>query len=117
MDPHPPISSRIAIARFAEQAVAADTGVSPTEGGGRWLTRDGERTIPGIVATASGDGRVEVGLHLIAHLPPRPLEQQVENLRNEILASARQARLAEGLGRIDVTIHDLREADEGGEAA
>lgn len=28
-----------------------------------------------------------------------------------------RARLGEGLGRIDVTIHDLREVDEGGEAA
>lgn len=117
MDPRHPISTRIAIARSAERVVAADSGVSPTDGGGRWLTRDGDRTIPGIVAAASGDGRVGVGLHLVAHLPPRPLAHQVASLRSEILASARRARLGEGLGRIDVTIHDLREADEGGEAA
>jgi hypothetical protein len=117
MDPDGPISTRIAIARFAERAIAADPGVAPTDGGGRWLTRDGERTIPGIVATASGAGRVEVAVHLVAHLPPRPLAKQAADLRSEIQAAARSARLADGLGPIDVTIHDLREAERGGAAA
>lgn len=117
MDLDRPISTRIAIARLAEREIAADPGVSPTDGGGRWLTRDGDRAIAGVVAIASGGGRVDVALHLVAHLPPRPLEQQVAVLRAELQASAQHAGLSDILGRIDVAIHDLRVPGEGEAAA
>jgi hypothetical protein len=102
-----PTSRRIAIARLAEQVIAVDPGVGAAREGGRWLTLDGDRMIPGVVVTAAGGGRVEVDLHLVAYLPPRPLEQQAESLRAALLAAARKTGVAESLGEIDVTIHDL----------
>ena len=102
-----PTSKRIVIARLAEGVIAADPGVSATREGGRWLTRDGERVIPGVVVVASGDGRVEVDLHLVAYMPPRPLAKQADDLREALIAAARAAGAGESLGEIDVTIHDL----------
>ena len=107
-----PASTRIVIARLAEQVVAADPAVSATQGGGRWLTRDGDRVIPGIVAAASGDGRVEVGLHLNAYMPPRPMAQQAADLRSDLMRAARQVGVAESVGEIDVSIHDLVAPEE-----
>ena len=116
MDAHRPTSTRIAIARLAELVVDSDPGVSPAAGGS-WLTRDGDRAIPGVVVAAGAAGRIDVSLHLVAHLPPRPLEGQVATLRAELVAAARQAGLGDSLGPIDVTIHDLREPSPDGMAA
>jgi hypothetical protein len=116
VDARRPTSSRIALARLAERVVAADPGVSPAEGG-LWLTRDGDRLIPGVVVAAGAGGRVDVSLHLVAHLPPRPLELQVATLRAELVEAARTAGLGERLGPIDVTIHDLRQPGAEGMAA
>ena len=102
-----PTSRRIVIARLAEQVIAADPNVGATREGGAWLTRDGDRVIPGVVVAAAADGRVEVDLHLVAYMPPRPLGKQAEDLREALSASARRSGVAEGLGEIDVTIHDL----------
>ncbi len=107
-----PTSRRIAIARLAEEVIASDPGVGGTPEGGRWSTHDGDRVIPGVVVAAAADGRVEVDLHLLAYLPPRPMEQQAESLRAALVAAARRAGLAGGLGEIDVTIHDLLSPEE-----
>jgi hypothetical protein len=107
-----PTSVRIGIARLAEQVIAADPGVGPVEDGGRWLTRAGDRVIPGVVVVAGGDGRVDVDLHLVAYMPPRPLGQQAESLRAALREAARRTGVAESLGEIDVTIHDLVAPEE-----
>jgi hypothetical protein len=100
------------IARLAGAVIAADPGVSATREGGRWLTHDGERVIPGVVVAAGGDGKVEVDLHLLAYMPPRPLAQQADGLRETLVAAARRAGVGESLGEIDVTIHDLVAPEE-----
>lgn len=102
-----PATTRIVIARLAEAVIAADPGVSATREGGRWLTHDGDRAIPGVVVAAGGGGRVEVDLHLVAYMPPRPLADQATGVREALVAAARRAGVAESLGEIDVTIHDL----------
>jgi hypothetical protein len=107
-----PISRRIAIARLAEAVVAADPGVGATREGGRWLTRDGDRVIAGVVVAAAGDGRVDVAIHLVAYMPPRPLREQATALREALVAAARRTGVAESLGNIDVTIHDLVAAED-----
>jgi hypothetical protein len=107
-----PTSRRIVIARLAEQVIAADPGVGVAGEGGRWLTRDGDRVIPGVVVAAGGDGRIEVDLHLVAYMPPRPLAQQATALRETLVAAARRTGVAESLGEIDVTIHDLLAPEE-----
>jgi hypothetical protein len=107
-----PTSRRIVLARLAEQVIAADPGVGATRAGGGRLTRDGDRVIPGVVVAAAGDGRVEVDLHLVAYMPPRPLEQQAADLRAALVAAAGRTGVAESLGEIDVTIHDLVAPDD-----
>jgi hypothetical protein len=107
-----PISRRIAIARLAEEVVAAEPGVGAAREGGRWATRDGDRSIPGVVVAASGGGRVEVDLHLVAYMPPRPLGEQASTLREALVAAARRAGIGDSLGQIDVTIHDLVAPEE-----
>ena len=106
-EPAGPTSVRIAVARLAEQVIAADPGVGVIREGRRWITQDGGRTIPGVVVAAAAGGRVEVGLHLVAYMPPRPLAEQAERLREALLAAAGRAGLAADVGEIDVTIHDL----------
>jgi hypothetical protein len=106
-----PISRRIVIARLAEGVIAADPGVGPVSDGGHWLTRDGDRVIPGVVVAAAADGQVEVDLHLVAYMPPRPLAQQATVLREALLAAVRGTGVAASLGDIDVTIHDLVEPE------
>jgi hypothetical protein len=112
LDSTRPTSRRIVIARLAEQVIAADPGVGATREGVRRLTRDGDRVIPGVVVTVGADGRVEVDLHLVAYMPPRPLAAQAESLRADLLAAARRTGVAESLGEIDVTIHDLVAPEE-----
>jgi hypothetical protein len=112
LDSTRPTSRRIVIARLAERVIAADPGVGAIREGGRRLTRDGDRVIPGVVVTVGADGRVEVDLHLVAYMPPRPLAAQAESLRADLLAAARRTGVAESLGEIDVTIHDLVAPEE-----
>jgi hypothetical protein len=106
-----PTSRRIAIARLAERVIAEDPGVGATREGRR-LTPDGDRAIAGVVVAAGGDGRIEVDLHLVAYMPPRPLAQQATPLREALVAAARRAGLDGSLGEIDVTIHDLVAPEE-----
>jgi hypothetical protein len=111
-EPTRPTSTRIVLARLAEQVIAADPGVGATREGGRWLTRDGDRVIPGVVVAAAGDGRVDVAIHLVAYMPPRPLREQADGLRAALTMAARRTAVAESLGEIDVTIHDLVAPEE-----
>ncbi len=102
-----PTSRRIVLARLAEEVIAADPGVGAAREGGAWSTRDGDRTIAGVVVAAAADGRVEVAMHLVAYLPPRPLGEQAADLRTALTAAARRVGLAESVGEIDIAIHDL----------
>ena len=109
-----PASTRVSIARLAEAVIAADPGVSPTPGQGRWLTPDGEKVIPGVVVGATADGRVDVQLHLVGAWPPQPLPETVSRLQQQLTEAAVAVGIGERLGRIDVSIHDFAEPAEGG---
>jgi hypothetical protein len=114
-DAQRPTSARVAIARLAGAVIAADPGIGPTDGGGRWVTPDGDVVVPGVVVAAADGGGFDVALHLVAYLPPRPVEEQAASLRAALLAVTRRAGVTDRLGQIDVAIHDLRErgAEEG----
>lgn len=110
-----PATTRVSVARLAEQVIVGNPGVSATRGRGRWLTLDGERVVSGVVVGMTGAGRVDVALHLIAAWPPQPLPPLAEQLRWELANEAAAAGLGDRLGEIAVTIHDL--ADPGEEVA
>ena len=105
-------STRISMARLAERVIALEVDVSPVQGGTRWQTRDGERAIAGVTVVAAGASRVAVGLHLIAHLPPPPLERRADQIRQALARAATDAELGDRLGEVDVTFHDLRDPAE-----
>jgi hypothetical protein len=115
-DPTRPTSVRIGIARLAGQVIVDDPDVEPADGSRR-STADGDDVIPGVVAAAGVDGRIDVDLHLVAYLPPRPLGEQAASVRAGLVAAARRSGLAARLGEIDVTIHDLVERGPHGEVA
>jgi hypothetical protein len=106
IDPTRPTSTRIMLARLAEAVVADDPGVraAPAE---EWRTRDGDREIPGVVATAGADGRVDVDLHLLAYMPPRPIERQVTSICEALREAARRTGTEGRIGRIEITIEDV----------
>lgn len=93
------------LARLAEAVVADDPGVCAISGGR--YTRDGDREIPGVAVTAGADGRVDLDLHLLAYMPPRPFEEQAESIRKALQEAARRTGTAERLGQIEVTIDDV----------
>src|ERR1700754_123088 len=101
-----PVTTRVVVARLAEQAIAAADGVFATRGRGRWLTADGDREIPGVVVGEDGAGHIDVALHLIASWPPRPLPELVDGLRTRFTTAAARAGLGERLGLVDATIQD-----------
>ena len=107
-----PASTRVSVARLAEQVIVRSSGVSATQGRGRWLTPDGERVVSGVVVGMTGAGRVDVALHLIAAWPPRPLPPIAAQLRRELASDAAAAGLGDQLGEISVTIHDLADPGE-----
>jgi hypothetical protein len=102
-----PASARVRLARIAERAIDADDRVSATAGAGRWLTRDGDRTIAGVVAAEAVTGAIDLGLHLIVETPTEPLEQRASLLRQAIVGRAIAANLVGRLGGIDVSFHDV----------
>jgi len=110
-----PASTRVAIARLAEEVVGRTVGVSATRGRGRWLTADGERTIDGVVVGQTAAGATDVDLHLIAEWPARPLPPLADQLRWELRADAASAGLGDHLGEIEVSVHDFKLPGEGGE--
>jgi hypothetical protein len=102
-----PASARVRLARIAERVLAADEQVGPTAAGGRWVTRDADRTIPGVVVVESAGGAVDVSLHLVVAAPTEPLENTAGRVRAAIVAAAAAAGLGGRLGSIDVEFHDL----------
>jgi hypothetical protein len=108
-----PVTTRVVVARLAEQAIAVTDGIFATRGRGRWLTGDGDREIPGVVVGEDGAGHIDIALHLIASWPPRPLPELVHGLRERLTAAAVRAGLGERIGRIDAIIHDVGDAGAG----
>jgi hypothetical protein len=102
-----PATARVRLARIAERVVEADARVTATAQGVRWVTRDGDRTIAGVVVAESASGAVDMGLHLIVAAPTEPLEGLAAELRQAIADGARRDSLAERLGTIDVAFHDV----------
>jgi hypothetical protein len=108
-----PVTTRVVVARLAEETIAVTDGVFATPGRGRWLTADGDREIPGVVVGEDGAGHIDVALHLIASWPPRPLPELVHGIRERLAEAAARAGLGGRIGRIDATIHDLGDAAAG----
>lgn len=107
-----PVTSRVLVARLAEQVIALEDGVSATAGRDRrWVTADLEREIDGVVVAETGHGHVDVDLHLVADWPPEPLAQLAAQLRRRLRRSASMAGLGDRVGEITVAIHDVREPD------
>jgi|SRR5829696_6496821 len=109
-----PATERVRLARLAEEAVAATKGVAASVGRtGVWATPDGGRTIPGVVAIALPQGRVEIALHVDAIWPPPPLTRVADTLRDRLVRSAQAAGLGDRLGPVAVSFHDVRAPGEG----
>jgi hypothetical protein len=104
-----PATTRVVLARLAERVIAEEDGVSATAGGGRWLTRDGDRDLDGVVVGASASGHLDVDLHLLAAWPPLPLPEVSARLRRRLSAAAASTGIESRLGRVDVTVHDVVE--------
>lgn len=108
-----PASPRLVLARVAERAVAVTPAVAGVAGPrGRWSTRDGERTIDGVVVTAvAGDGaggeRYEVDLHLAVSWPPPAFDALARELRERIVAGAARQGLAGVVAAVAVSIEDV----------
>jgi hypothetical protein len=102
-----PATPRVRLARIAARVIDADARVSATAGPGRWLTRDGDRTIAGVVVAESVTGAIDLELHLVVAAPEEPLEHQAGRLRQAILGEAIKADLSGRLGAIDVSFHDV----------
>jgi len=82
--------------------------VSGTAGAAeRWTTPDGDRSITGVIATEHATGTVEVELHLVLAWPPEPVAQVGERLRLQLRRAATTAGLADRLGALQITVHDV----------
>ncbi len=109
----PLLSPRVAVARVAEQVLGHLPGVALTAGPAqRWVTPDGARPIPGVVATAQADGRYELELHLIVAWPPEPFERLGDEVRRRIRAAAKRSGLETQLGEIEIHIDGVQGPDE-----
>lgn len=107
-EPERASTRRVQLARAAHSAIVRMKGVSATAGpDSRWRTLDGDRSIEGVVAVESADGRVELGLHLRAAWPPPPLSEVGERLRELVARSAHDAALGDVLGEVRVFFHDV----------
>jgi hypothetical protein len=98
-------SSRVALADAAEKAVMGTPGVALAAGrnlGWQTVTRD--RRIAGITAVAQGDGRFQIGLHVVVEWPAQPLLPLAEDLRRRVRVAVERANLAQRLGDVDVEI-------------
>lgn len=92
---------------MATDVVARMPGAALTAGRDRrWVTREGAKTIRGVLAVAQPDGRYELQLHLIVAWPPEPLEHLGDEVRRRIRAAAKRAGREDQLG--DIKIHIRR---------
>lgn len=109
-DQQRPATERVRLARLAAEAVVGTDGVTATAGpSGRWRTLDGERAIPGVVAIAVPEGRIEIALHLDALWPPEPFEALAASVRDRLRRAADMAGLDDRLGPVEVAFHDVLE--------
>ncbi len=106
-----PVSARVRLARLAARTIEEAPQISATAGAGTWETADGGARIPGVSAAEAGSGQVDLDLHLIAVWPPRPLREQADELRRDLVETARREGLGDRIGEIRVFVHDLREPD------
>lgn len=103
-------TGRVRLARLAGEAIALTGGVAATAGpDGRYQTPDGGDPIPGVVAAALADGRIEVMLHLDALWPPEPFVVLAQAVRSRLESSATVAGLEDRLGPVEVAFHDVLE--------
>ena len=106
-------SPRSALAGVAERVIAHMPGVALTAGDDdRWMTAERDRRIRGVTSVAQGDGRFELGLHVVVAWPPEPLAQLADDLRRRVHAAAKRATLADRLGEIQIHIAAVQEPDE-----
>jgi hypothetical protein len=106
-------TERVRLARLAGEAVAAAGEVAATTGdAGAWMTRDGDRFIPGVVAAMLPEGRVELTLHVDAVWPVRSLDEVADALRGRVAGSADAAGLGDRLGPVAVAFHDMRAPED-----
>jgi hypothetical protein len=105
----PRVSERVALALVAGQAIAGTPGVSATSGpAGRWRTVGSQLIIPGVVAAESGEGRIDVELHLVARWPLEgSFEELAEQLRARVRRAAASAGMGEWLGAVSVAFDDV----------
>lgn len=97
-------SALIEIAHIGEEVIAGHG--RAYDGGGRWSTATTERVIPGVVAVGAADGRIDLGLHLLAGQGPDSVRQMEAMVRMAFLLAARRAGLLEEVGEVDVEIHE-----------
>jgi hypothetical protein len=101
----PPSSPRAALADVAERVVSRMAGVALTsDPAGRWQTPGADRTIHGVTVIARGDGRYDLGLHVVVAWPPEPLPKLAEELRHRLQTAAKRDGAEHLLGPIDIDI-------------
>ena len=105
--PSESVSPRVELARVALVAALAVDGVVAGNAGdaGIWVTQDGTRRLPGVVATAERGGRYSVELYLTAALVP--LHALGERVTGQVRKDVVDAGLADRLGALHVTIADI----------
>lgn len=75
---------------------------------GRWVTRDGEQTIRGVLVAAQSDGRYELELHLVVTWPPEPLAYLAQDVRRRMRAAIKREGLDAHLGDIQIRVEDVQ---------
>lgn len=79
---------------------------------GRWVTRDGDQAIRGVLAAAQSDGRYELELHLVVAWPPEPLAHLAEDVRRRVRAAVKREGLDAHLGDIQIRVDDIQSPDD-----
>jgi hypothetical protein len=102
-------SQRVRIARVALEAALSVEGVNGWDAGAAGLraTRGGGDTVPGVVATADGEGTVSVDLFLVAR--PVPLPALAARVRERVGRGAAAHGLDHALGPVNIRFEDLVE--------
>lgn len=101
------------LARLALEAALAVDGVLAVDAGSRGMhvTGGGTSVMRGVRVAAEPDGRYSVALGLRARMVALPA--LADAVRERIARNAGLAGAGEQLGAIDVTFHDVEDADGG----